>query len=190
MSSKIVSSAEQTLHYCSKLNCSSKKPIPDNISTISLSSRVSESRNSTKSLSGSLSTRGPTRISALHAPMAETAETLYQVLGIAATGLITISDIKKAYKQMARKYHPDVSPPDRVDEYTRMFVMVHMAYETLSDPHSRALYDGDLAAGGFGFLSSTGKSHQYHEEMDKGEWKTRWESQLDGLKRRSGNRDS
>ncbi|KAL6497858.1 hypothetical protein OROHE_026885 [Orobanche hederae] len=164
MSSRIVSSADQTLHYCSKLNCSSKKPIPGNISTISFSSQVSESRNSTKSLSGSLGTRGPTRISALHVPTtAETAETLYQVLGIAATGLITISDIKKAYKQMARKYHPDVSPPDRVQEYTRRFVMVRMAYETLSDPRTRALYDGDLAAGGFGFSSSTGKSHHYHQ---------------------------
>ncbi|RRT53711.1 hypothetical protein B296_00049660, partial [Ensete ventricosum] len=69
----------------------------------------------------------------------------YEMLGIPESG--SFDDIKKAYKQMALKYHPDVSPPDLADEYTRRFIEVQEAYETLSDPRLRALYDRDLARG-------------------------------------------
>ncbi|MFQ6628008.1 hypothetical protein Gotur_007835, partial [Gossypium turneri] len=69
----------------------------------------------------------------------------YELLGISETG--TSLEIKQAYKQLARKYHPDVSPPDRVEEYTERFIRVQEAYETLSDPRTRALYDKDLALG-------------------------------------------
>lgn len=71
--------------------------------------------------------------------------TFYELLGISETG--TLSEIKQAYKQLARKYHPDVSPPDRVQRHTEKFIQVHEAYETLSDPNKRALYDMDLAMG-------------------------------------------
>ncbi|KAK4482986.1 hypothetical protein RD792_010160, partial [Penstemon davidsonii] len=118
-----------------------------------------------------------------HAPAKE--ETLYDVLGIADSVECTFTDIKKAYKQMARKYHPDVSPPDRVDEHTRRFVVVHQAYETLSNPQKRALYDNHLR---FGF--SANGSHQYDQGMaETGEWKMRWQSQLDELKRRNSNKE-
>lgn len=69
----------------------------------------------------------------------------YELLGIPKSG--TLLEIKHAYKQLARKYHPDVSPPDRVEEYTRRFIRVHEAYETLSDPRRRALYDRDMTKG-------------------------------------------
>ncbi|RWW77653.1 hypothetical protein BHE74_00014173 [Ensete ventricosum] len=69
----------------------------------------------------------------------------YEMLGIPESG--SFDDIKRAYKQMALKYHPDVSPPDLADEYTRRFIEVQEAYETLSDPRLRALYDRDLARG-------------------------------------------
>lgn len=71
--------------------------------------------------------------------------TFYELLGISETG--TLAEIKQAYKQLARKYHPDVSPPDRVEDHTQRFIQVHEAYETLSDPNKRALYDLDLAMG-------------------------------------------
>ncbi|XP_031277503.1 chaperone protein dnaJ 20, chloroplastic-like [Pistacia vera] len=45
------------------------------------------------------------------------------------------------YKQLVRKYHPDVSPPERIEEHTKRFIQVQEAYETLSDPISRVLYD-------------------------------------------------
>lgn len=71
--------------------------------------------------------------------------TFYELLGIPETG--SLLEIKQAYKQLARKYHPDVSPPDRVDEYTQRFIQVHEAYETLSDPRRRELYDRHMAKG-------------------------------------------
>ena len=69
----------------------------------------------------------------------------YELLGITESG--TFPEIKQAYKQLARKYHPDVSPPDRVEEYTRRFIRVQEAYETLSDPRMREIYDRDMARG-------------------------------------------
>lgn len=69
----------------------------------------------------------------------------YELLGISESG--STVEIKQAYKQLARKYHPDVSPPGRVDEYTQRFIRVQEAYETLSDPTMRELYDRDMAKG-------------------------------------------
>lgn len=69
----------------------------------------------------------------------------YDLLGIPETG--SLMDIKHAYKQLARKYHPDVSPPGRVEEYTKRFIQVQEAYETLSDPSRRIMYDTDMARG-------------------------------------------
>ncbi|CAI0377253.1 unnamed protein product [Linum tenue] len=57
---------------------------------------------------------------------------IYDLLGIPES--VSLRDIKMAYKQLARKYYPDVSPPDRVEEYTQRFIRVQKAYETLSDP--------------------------------------------------------
>lgn len=71
--------------------------------------------------------------------------TFYELLGVPETG--TLPEIKQAYKQLARKYHPDVSPPDRVEEFTQRFIRVQEAYETLSDPRTKALYDRDMARG-------------------------------------------
>lgn len=69
----------------------------------------------------------------------------YDLLGISQSG--SLAEIKRAYKQLARKYHPDVSPPGGAEEYTKMFIRVQEAYETLSDPRRRALYDRDMIGG-------------------------------------------
>lgn len=107
----------------------------------------------------------------------------YELLGIPETG--TLGEIKQAYKQLARKYHPDVSPPGLVEEYTQKFIRVQEAYETLSDPGRRALYDEDMAEG-LHFAFSARKSYKNDEKMeDRREWKSRWQSQLSELKRRS-----
>lgn len=71
--------------------------------------------------------------------------TFYELLGIPESGSVT--QIKQAYKLLARKYHPDVSPPDRVEENTEKFIRVQEAYETLSDSRRRAMYDRDMARG-------------------------------------------
>ncbi|MFX6574908.1 J domain-containing protein [Acinetobacter baumannii] len=78
-------------------------------------------------------------------PYDQPATCFYELLGIPQTG--SLLEIKQAYKQLARKYHPDVSPPGRVEEYTRTFIRVQEAYETLSDPTTRELYDRHKAKG-------------------------------------------
>ncbi|KAI3450828.1 hypothetical protein Pfo_007493 [Paulownia fortunei] len=184
MSCKFASSnANAPFYVFSKPNPSTKTLIHE---AISFTSQVRKSRISIKNPSGPCRTRATARIKAFYAPTGCADQSLYEVLGIAETGS-TLSDIKKAYKKMARKYHPDVSPPDRVDEHTRRFIMVKEAYETLSNPQRRALYDKDLAEGlGLGF--SARRPYHYDQRMEEtGEWKTRWQSQLEELKRRSKN---
>ncbi|KAF2299969.1 hypothetical protein P3X46_006468 [Hevea brasiliensis] len=112
----------------------------------------------------------------------------YELLGITESG--TLIEIKQAYKQLARKYHPDVSPPDQVEEYTQRFIQVQEAYETLSDPRRRALYDRDMARG-LHLAFSARRRYQNDEELGvRGKWKNRWEDQLSELKRRSMNKDA
>ncbi|AHE98412.1 DnaJ C-terminal domain-containing protein [Thioalkalivibrio paradoxus] len=60
----------------------------------------------------------------------------YKILGVARDA--TVSDIKKAYRKLARKYHPDVSK--ETDAEARM-QEVNEAYAVLSDPEKRAAYD-------------------------------------------------
>ncbi|XP_057957463.1 chaperone protein dnaJ 20, chloroplastic-like [Malania oleifera] len=109
--------------------------------------------------------------------------TFYDLLGIPQSG--TLLQIKQAYKQLARKYHPDVSPPGRVEEYTQRFIRVQEAYETLSDPRRRAVYDRDMARGLHLAFSAKKRCYANEEMEERSEWKERWQSQLSELKRRS-----
>src|ERR1043165_2138635 len=61
----------------------------------------------------------------------------YEVLGVARTA--TADDIKKAYRKLARKYHPDVNPDDTTAEEN--FKDVREAYDVLSNPGKRQHYD-------------------------------------------------
>ncbi|XP_028759760.1 chaperone protein dnaJ 20, chloroplastic [Neltuma alba] len=107
----------------------------------------------------------------------------YELLGIPESG--SLLEIKQAYKQLALKYHPDVSPPDRVEENTKRFIQVQEAYETLSDPRRRAMYDRDMARGIH--LAFSARRCYYDGEVieQRSEWKARWQSQLSELNRRS-----
>jgi hypothetical protein len=69
--------------------------------------------------------------------------TFYDVLGLANND-VALPDIKTAYRQMARRYHPDVCPPEELEENTKRFLEVQEAYETLSDSRRRAMYDAHL----------------------------------------------
>ncbi|VVA28718.1 Hypothetical predicted protein, partial [Prunus dulcis] len=92
--------------------------------------------------------------------------TFYELLGIPESGSVT--QIKQAYKLLARKYHPDVSPPDRVEENTEKFIRVQEAYETLSDSRRRAMYDRDMARGLH--LAFSARSCQYDEKPKRKFW--------------------
>lgn len=69
--------------------------------------------------------------------MADTKRDYYEVLGLEKGASET--DIKKAYRQMAKKYHPDLNPGDKNAE--EKFKEVGEAYEVLSDSEKRARYD-------------------------------------------------
>ena len=62
----------------------------------------------------------------------------YSVLGVSKTASTEI--IKKAYKKMARKWHPDKNPANQ-DEATRKFKQVSEAYQVLVDDKKRRVYD-------------------------------------------------
>lgn len=89
---------------------------------------------------------------------------LYEILGVDRNA--TQEEIKKAYRRLAKKYHPDLNPGDK--EAEQKFKEINEAYEILSDPQKRAQYDqfghaafeqggfqqsgfGDFTQGGFDF---------------------------------------
>ena len=61
----------------------------------------------------------------------------YVILGVERGA--TVADVKRAYKRLARRYHPDINPGDRMAE--AHFRQIAQAYETLIDPDRRRRYD-------------------------------------------------
>src|ERR687892_2646398 len=64
------------------------------------------------------------------------ARDLYEVLGVSSDA--SPEEIKRAYRRLARQYHPDVSEDPEAD---RRFKEINLAYQTLSDPGKRRQYD-------------------------------------------------
>src|ERR671925_1375477 len=73
------------------------------------------------------------------------AEDLYSFLGVAKTA--SAADITKAYRQLAKKLHPDLNPGDKAAE--EKFKQVSAAYDVLGDAEKRARFDrGEIDASG------------------------------------------
>ncbi|MGD9976795.1 MAG: DnaJ domain-containing protein, partial [Bacteroidales bacterium] len=82
----------------------------------------------------------------------------YEILGVGKNA--TKDEIKKAYRQMAIKYHPDKNPGDK--EAEEKFKEAAEAYEVLSDDNKRARYD-QFGHAGMG-SSGGGFSHDWNIE--------------------------
>ena len=78
-------------------------------------------------------------------------ENYYRILGISKDA--TQKDIKKAYRRLARRFHPDLNPGDKSAE--ARFKNINEAYEVLSDVEKRKKYD------------SFGDKNQYAENYAK-----------------------
>ncbi|KAK1416272.1 hypothetical protein QVD17_32069 [Tagetes erecta] len=106
---------------------------------------------------------------------------LYQVLSLESRD-VSFEELKKAYRAKALQLHPDVCPSSVRDECTKKFVELHKAYEVLSDPNTRRMYDNELM-----LVESFGSCDSSCDQREKFSRKV-WEVQLDGLKKRSADR--
>src|ERR1700712_3756426 len=96
----------------------------------------------------------------------------YSTLGVGKNA--TEDEIKKAYRKLARKFHPDLNPTDK--EANKKFQQINEANEVLSDPANRKKYD------------QYGKDWQHADAFEKAQGPGRTGKRQQGT--RTGRRDS
>lgn len=96
----------------------------------------------------------------------------YQVLGVSRSASVT--EIKSAYRKLARKQHPDVNQES--EKAAREFALLSLAYHTLIDPQERAFHDQQLdrAARGQSVFESDRLSDNPHARRAR-EMQARWD---------------
>ena len=94
----------------------------------------------------------------------------YKILGVEKNA--SADDIKKAYRKLARKLHPDLNPNDK--EAQKKFQELNEANEVLSDPEKRAKYD------------KYGENWKHGEEYEKAEQQYRQQQQQSGRQQQWG----
>src|SRR5271155_4932197 len=85
----------------------------------------------------------------------------YEVLSVERT--VEIEEIKKSYRRLAIKYHPDKNPGDKAAE--ERFKELGEAYEALSDPQKRAAYD-QFGHAPFDPRARGGRGGGFHDPTD------------------------
>jgi len=90
----------------------------------------------------------------------------YDVLGVPRTA--TADEVKRAYRRLARKRHPDLQPPSERAKATEAFKEINEAYEVLSDPEKRTKYDalGEHWKSGMDFTPPGGDGSNAAGEVD------------------------
>jgi molecular chaperone DnaJ len=86
----------------------------------------------------------------------------YQILGVDRSA--SHEDIRKAYRKLARKYHPDINPGNKEAENT--FKDLSVAYDVLGDPDKRKLYD-EFGEAGLAAGFDAEKARTYRQWQDR-----------------------
>ena len=92
----------------------------------------------------------------------------YEVLGVPRTA--TAEEIKRAYRELARKHHPDLQPAAERAQAAERFKEINEAHEVLSDPDKRAKYDalGANWKGGMDFTPPPGAGRRHRRTPGSG----------------------
>ena len=96
------------------------------------------------------------------ATIASMASDYYQVLGLERTA--SDNEIKKAYRRLAMKYHPDRNPGNE-KEATEKFKEINEAYGVLGDPEKRKQYDTYGTVGNIGDIFTSGGTRATFEDV-------------------------
>eukprot|EP00246_Nothoceros_aenigmaticus_P003303 TRINITY_DN14357_c0_g1_i1.p1 TRINITY_DN14357_c0_g1~~TRINITY_DN14357_c0_g1_i1.p1 ORF type:complete len:266 (-),score=4.69 TRINITY_DN14357_c0_g1_i1:393-1115(-) len=102
--------------------------------------RLSFSR---KAATGRTGRGGVCRATSAQVCSQEAVEDWYEVLGVQRNA--TAKEVKAAYRQLVRRFHPDVAAEQDKQDSTSRFLQVHQAYAVLSDPQAKAAFDLQLS---------------------------------------------
>ncbi|KAF8648054.1 hypothetical protein HU200_065091 [Digitaria exilis] len=143
------------------------------INTAVASGRRSRSCKVTAMAAGTTSTMPSRRCS-------ESRSDYYKLLSLEHRVDVGTEDVKRAYRRLALRCHPDVCPPSRRAESTELFLELRRAYETLSDPARKVRYDAGMRTTGVGEPATARPGVGLARDV--------WESQLCVLRARSEQR--